>query len=124
MALIRTQALILTPTQAADGFVAISWSVIPATYHSILMRCARGLLKYARTQRALQLMTRKRGVFNRVFIFTMDNGRRIVAKLPFVLAGPSMLTTSSEVATIQHRESKPVHPKIGDTNHPGRLSAS
>ncbi|KAL8717762.1 MAG: hypothetical protein Q9225_005023 [Loekoesia sp. 1 TL-2023] len=40
----------------------------------------------------------------------MDNGRRVVAKLPFSLAGPPRLTTDSEVATIRHRESKPYKP--------------
>lgn len=42
------------------------------------------------------------GGFNRVFIFTLDNSKRIVARLPFTLAGPSKLTTSSEVATIKY----------------------
>lgn len=44
------------------------------------------------------------GGFNRVFIFTLNNSTRIVARLPFALAGPSRLTTSSEVATIKYRE--------------------
>lgn len=42
------------------------------------------------------------GAFNRVFIFHTDNSKRIVAKLPFPLAGPSRLTTNSEIATIQY----------------------
>lgn len=44
------------------------------------------------------------GGFNRVFIFTLDSGRRIVARLPFSIAGPGQLTTASEVATIQYRK--------------------
>jgi hypothetical protein len=43
------------------------------------------------------------GGFSRVFIFTMDNGQRVVAKIPFPIAGPPKLTTASEVATIQYR---------------------
>lgn len=43
------------------------------------------------------------GGFNRVFIFTLDNGKRIVARLPFSIAGPAQLTTASEVATIRYR---------------------
>lgn len=44
------------------------------------------------------------GGFNRVFIFTLDNAKRIVARLPFPLAGPTKLTTASEVATIRYCE--------------------
>ncbi|OJJ98580.1 hypothetical protein ASPACDRAFT_53404 [Aspergillus aculeatus ATCC 16872] len=43
--------------------------------------------------------------FNRVFVFTINNSKQLVAKLPFVLAGPAHLVTSSEVATIRYRES-------------------
>ncbi len=44
------------------------------------------------------------GGFNRVFIFTCDNGKRVVARLPTRVAGPPKLTTNSEVATIKYRE--------------------
>lgn len=50
---------------------------------------------------------KKEGGFNRVFILTTNNGKGVVARLPFTLAGPSRLTTSSEVATIKYRM---VHP--------------
>ncbi|KAF1960178.1 hypothetical protein CC80DRAFT_465850 [Byssothecium circinans] len=56
------------------------------------------------------------GGFNRVFIFHTDNAKRIVARLPFALAGPPRLTTSSEVATIKYLQAKtsmPI-PKILD----------
>ncbi|KAL1968652.1 hypothetical protein VTN77DRAFT_1478 [Rasamsonia byssochlamydoides] len=45
---------------------------------------------------------KKEGGFNRVFIFTMDNARRVVARLPFALVGPPKLTSASEVATIMY----------------------
>ncbi len=45
---------------------------------------------------------KKEGGFNRVFIFTTDNGQRLVARLPFALAGPSRMTTQSEVATVRY----------------------
>ena len=48
---------------------------------------------------------KKEGGFNRVFIFHTDNAKRVVARLPFALAGPQRLTTNSEVATIQFRKS-------------------
>jgi hypothetical protein len=47
---------------------------------------------------------KKEGGFNRIFIFHTDNAKRIVARLPFSLAGPSKLTTNSEVATIKYRK--------------------
>lgn len=47
---------------------------------------------------------KKEGGFNRVFIFTSDNGKRVVARLPTRIAGPFKLTTNSEVATIKYRE--------------------
>lgn len=42
------------------------------------------------------------GGFNRVFIFTLDSSKTIVARLPFRLAGPAKLTTLSEVATVYY----------------------
>lgn len=45
----------------------------------------------------------KKGGFNRVFIFHTNNQERIIARLPFKLAGPPRLTTNSEVATIKYR---------------------
>lgn len=45
--------------------------------------------------------TKKEGGFNRIFIFHTDNAKRVVARLPFPLAGPQRLVTNSEVATIQ-----------------------
>ncbi|KAA8645909.1 aminoglycoside phosphotransferase family protein [Aspergillus tanneri] len=59
------------------------------------------------------------GGFNRVFIFTLNNTKKIVARLPFQLAGPTRLTTVSEVATVSYLQAKtsiPI-PKILDWNH-------
>jgi hypothetical protein len=52
---------------------------------------------------------KKEGGFNRIFIFTTDNAQRIVARLPFALAGPPRLIINSEVATIKYRECKSIH---------------
>lgn len=46
---------------------------------------------------------KKEGGFNRVFVLTMDNGEKVVAKVPFPIAGPRRLTTNSEVATMKYR---------------------
>ena len=42
------------------------------------------------------------GGSNRVFIFQTDDGNRLVAKLPFSVAGPPRYTTGSEVATVEY----------------------
>lgn len=44
------------------------------------------------------------GGFNRIFNFELDDNKRVVARLPFSLAGPAQLATSSEIATIRYRE--------------------
>lgn len=48
---------------------------------------------------------KKEGGYNRVFIFTMNNKSRVVARLPTRIAGPPKLITNSEVATIKYRTS-------------------
>lgn len=51
---------------------------------------------------------KQEGGHNIVFIFTCDNARRLVARLPTAMAGPAGLTTNSEVANIRY--SKLDHP--------------
>lgn len=45
---------------------------------------------------------KKEGEFDRAFVFTMDTGRRIVAKVPYCFGGPRMLQVNTEVATIAY----------------------
>lgn len=45
---------------------------------------------------------KKEGGYNRVFIFTMNNASRVVARLPTRISRPPRLTTNSEVATIKY----------------------
>jgi hypothetical protein len=45
---------------------------------------------------------KKEGAFNRAFILHMDNGQRVVARIPFRIAGPPRLVTHSEVASIAY----------------------
>jgi hypothetical protein len=47
---------------------------------------------------------KKEGSFNRAFVILLDNGVKVVARLPNRLAGPPRLTLSSEVATLQYGE--------------------
>ncbi|KAJ5086934.1 hypothetical protein NUU61_008241 [Penicillium alfredii] len=49
---------------------------------------------------------KREGGFNRVFLFTMDTGSCVVARLPTSIAGPPRLTTNSEVATMTYLQSK------------------
>ncbi|KAF2499208.1 hypothetical protein BU16DRAFT_603172 [Lophium mytilinum] len=44
----------------------------------------------------------KEGGFNRVFILSLDNGARVVARVPYHIAGPRRLTINSEVATMAY----------------------
>ena len=53
---------------------------------------------------------KEEGGFNRVFIFSMNNSQRIVARIPTPIAGPQRLTTNSEVATIAYSESCASYP--------------
>jgi hypothetical protein len=47
---------------------------------------------------------KKEGSFNRAFVILLDNGAKVVARLPNRLAGPPRLTLSSEAATMQYGE--------------------
>lgn len=42
------------------------------------------------------------GNFNRAFLMHLDNGIKVVARVPFPAAGPSRLVTNSEVATMAY----------------------
>ncbi|KAF2489925.1 hypothetical protein BU16DRAFT_553217 [Lophium mytilinum] len=79
--------------------------------------CAR-VIECSHGAASIKSYEKKEGGFNRVFIFTLDNAKRVVARLPFKLAGPTRLTTGSEVATIRYLQintSIPI-PKIIDWN--------
>lgn len=45
---------------------------------------------------------KREGGFNRVFVIEFDNGAKVVAKVPMQYAGPTALTTMSEVATLRY----------------------
>ena len=46
----------------------------------------------------------RRVVLLKAFLFTMDSGERIVARVPARIAGPRRLSTNSEVATMAYGE--------------------
>lgn len=45
---------------------------------------------------------KREGGFNRAFIVELDNGIKVVAKVPMQFACPAALTTMSEVATLRY----------------------
>lgn len=50
---------------------------------------------------------KKEGNFDRAFIMKLDNGAKVVARLPNGFAGHPRLTLASEVATLQYGNSCP-----------------
>jgi hypothetical protein len=46
-----------------------------------------------------EVLKYKEGINNRAYLFTMDNGLMVFAKLPKSGAGPAFYNTASEVAT-------------------------
>lgn len=52
---------------------------------------------------------KKEGLNHRVFVLFLDNGSRLVAKVPYRHAGRPMLATNSEVATMAFSNSKGLH---------------
>jgi hypothetical protein len=52
--------------------------------------------------RSISSCTKVEGGFNKAFLYTMDSGERIVARVPTRIAGPRRLTTNSEVATMAY----------------------
>jgi hypothetical protein len=65
---------------------------------------------------------KKEGGFNRVFILHMDNGTRIVARLPFRVAGPRSLTTHSGVATMSYCEASILLLRVRTDGHHSEVS--
>ncbi|EAW07044.1 uncharacterized protein ACLA_087500 [Aspergillus clavatus NRRL 1] len=52
--------------------------------------------------RGTHVMKYREGQYNKTFLLTLDNGSEVVAKLPNPNAGPNVLTTASEVATMDY----------------------
>ncbi|KAE8357051.1 hypothetical protein BDV28DRAFT_154324 [Aspergillus coremiiformis] len=78
--------------QVADGCATTSYSATRAT----------SILELAPGADTITNCQKIEGGFNRVLVFRLNNAKRIVARLPFRLAGPARLTTASEVATIRY----------------------
>ena len=60
------------------------------------------VLQVCHTAHSIRSWEKKEGGYNQAFIFTLDNARRVVARLPARISGPAGLTTHSEVATIEY----------------------
>jgi hypothetical protein len=57
--------------------------------------------------KSITSVERKDGSNARILIFSLNNGQKVVAKLPTFVAGPKRLTTGSEVATMEYSKSYP-----------------
>lgn len=75
----------------------------------VAVKCSNGA-------REVVACEKREGGFNRVFIIELDNGAKVVAKVPMQFAGPTALMTMSEVATLRYG--------IWPSNHlrPGTIS--
>lgn len=62
-----------------------------ALCRQVILSCAQGRFRVSSCEK-------KEGASIKVFIFTTDNGQRLIARLPFALAGPARMTTQSEAA--------------------------
>ncbi|GMG29028.1 unnamed protein product [Aspergillus oryzae] len=83
-----------------DGCVMTSYSASRATSKFDFDALCRRVLELTPEADVITACQKIEGGFNRVFIFHLNNAKRIVARLPFTLAGPARLTTASEVATV------------------------
>jgi hypothetical protein len=91
-------------TRAVGGYIATKWSDSRYIRFNFEALCQR-IIHLCPGADAIAACRKIEGGFNRVFIFTLNNAKQLVARLPFPLAGPTKLTTASEVATIRYRES-------------------
>lgn len=58
------------------------------------------VLKHCSGAKCIDHVEKKEGSYSRAFVFSLDNGEKLVARIPTSAAGPAGLVTSSEVATI------------------------
>lgn len=59
-------------------------------------------VKHCEGAREVVACEKKEDGFNRVFVIHLDNGAKVVAKVPMRYAGPAALMTMSEVATMRY----------------------
>jgi hypothetical protein len=63
--------------------------------------CAKAVNACAGAKKVIHY-EKKEGGFNRVFVLCLDNGARVIARVPYRTAGPPRLITNSEVATMAY----------------------
>ncbi|KAK6432430.1 hypothetical protein LTR95_011400 [Oleoguttula sp. CCFEE 5521] len=62
---------------------------------------AQHAARSVKADRCLSIRKYPDGMYNRVLLFSMDNGKEVVAKIPNPNSGQPHLTTASEVATMK-----------------------
>lgn len=95
-----TQALIHLHIRAAGGSATAKNIKKRVTFHLIL----KVFVDVCPGADSILTYEKKEGGSNRVFVFTTNNEKLVVAKLPFSNVGPRQLATQSEVATISYCE--------------------
>lgn len=93
--------MILIATPVEDGLIGTSSNETLATLFSTSQRFVIELSIYVQKQPRSSNAKREK-VDLIVFLFTMDTGSCVVAKLPTGIAGPPRLTTNFEVATMTY----------------------
>ncbi|KAJ8127022.1 hypothetical protein O1611_g6615 [Lasiodiplodia mahajangana] len=74
--------------------------------------CEKAIKSSPGAQKIIQC-NKMEGAFNRAFIMHLDNNSKVVARIPFSVAGPARLTTNSEVATISYHWSDDPNNTVG-----------
>jgi hypothetical protein len=57
--------------------------------------------KAVRSDSCISITKLAEGGYNKVFLLIMNDGKRVLARIPNPNAGPGFYTTASEVATIE-----------------------
>lgn len=66
-----------------------------------VIELARYAVRAVQADHCLRVEKYPDGMYNRVLLLSMDNGREVVAKIPNPNAGQPHFTTASEVATMR-----------------------
>ncbi|TIA30181.1 hypothetical protein D6C78_09763 [Aureobasidium pullulans] len=72
----------------------------------ISRRSAERCSKRVQALRVFTSVQKKEGGFNKAFLFSTDDGQRVVTRFPTQVSGPARLITNSEVATMRYRKQR------------------
>lgn len=93
--------MILIATPVEDSLIGMSSNESRRIVFDFSALCERAISLCPEATKIFKCEKREGG-FNRVFLFIMDTGSCVVARLPTGIARPPRLTTNSEVATMTY----------------------